>query len=93
MPWSRTNAPISHPSVFMHLFTTLAISLFPALAFGQNQRDLVGTWFTPTEDGGIAYITFLDDGTYHHTEDGTADDSGHPGLEVGTYTWNLTQVP
>jgi hypothetical protein len=77
----------------MHLFTTLAISLFPALAFGQNQRDLVGTWFTPTEDGGIAYITFLDDGTYHHTEDGTADDSGHPGLEVGTYTWNLTQVP
>lgn len=54
----------------------------------QEQRDLVGTWTTPTEDGGIAYITFLDDGTYHHTEDGTADDSGHPGLEVGTYTWN-----
>lgn len=88
MPWSRTNAPTSHPSVFMHLFTTLAISLFPALAFGQSPRDLVGTWFTPTGDGGIAYITFLDDGTYYHTEDGTADDSGHPGLEAGTYTWN-----
>ena len=54
----------------------------------QEQRDLVGTWTTPTEDGGIAYITFLDDGTYHHTEDGIADESGHPGMEVGTYIWN-----
>jgi hypothetical protein len=60
-------------------------------SFGlKDPYDLVGTWTTPTEDGGIAYITFLDDGTYHHTEDGTADDSGRPGMEIGNYTWNTT---
>lgn len=56
----------------------------------KDPYDLVGTWTTPTEDGGIAYITFLDDGSYHHTEDGTAVGSGNPGLEIGTYTWNTT---
>jgi len=55
---------------------------------------LVGGWYIPYPDAGQALgpvvITFIDDTNFMMAHDGsvTADPSGQPGMERGTYTWN-----
>ncbi len=48
---------------------------------------LVGAWKVKTETG-EAIVIFLPDGTYFQVERGADDDSGHEGMEHGTYTWD-----
>lgn len=46
---------------------------------------IVGSWFVPGEN---FTVTFLDDGTYYHTQQANDAPYGHDGMERGTYTWN-----
>jgi Ca2+-binding RTX toxin-like protein len=48
---------------------------------------IVGTWYHTDGEDHVS-ITFLVDGTYVMAQDGPADPSGQPGVELGTYTWD-----
>jgi hypothetical protein len=53
----------------------------------QNNLSLVGSWFI-AEEGALISVTLFPNGTYVIAEDGEADDSGEPGYEYGTYSWD-----
>lgn len=65
-------------------------------SFCLSPSRLIGSWYVPYPNGGQAkgpiVITFIDDSTFMMAHDGdtTADPSGQPGIERGTYTWNAT---
>lgn len=47
---------------------------------------IVGSWVVPQEPGSI---TFFADGSYIHGQGGLPVGDGHPGVERGTYSWDL----
>lgn len=47
---------------------------------------IVGTWVLP---GAPLMVSFLGDGTYFAAEGGDADADGQPGIERGTYSWDV----
>lgn len=52
---------------------------------------VVGGWIQgadSTAEGPFSAIAFLADNTYLHVRDGETDDTGHSGIERGTYSWN-----
>ena len=56
-----------------------------------NGLSLVGTWHVRAAAGVVTTITFLNDGHYLLVQtDPDADESGGPGVEYGTYSWNPT---
>jgi hypothetical protein len=56
-----------------------------------NGLSLVGTWKVREVAGVVTTVTFLNDGHYLLVQtDPDADESGGPGVEYGTYTWNST---
>jgi hypothetical protein len=48
---------------------------------------IAGSWSADLA-GNHVLFTFLADGTYLHTEDGSTDPNGQDGMERGTYTWD-----
>lgn len=53
------------------------------------ENPIVGTWMVDgQEEGELSIFVFLPNGDFTLAETGTADDSGGPGIERGTYTWN-----
>jgi hypothetical protein len=50
---------------------------------------IVGSWLIPTGSNGPGTIAFFADGSYIHGEGGAADATGWPGMERGTYSWDL----
>jgi hypothetical protein len=56
----------------------------------KNEDDsIVGSWYVnDSSENSLAVITFLADNTYMMAEDGTPDDGGDDGMELGTYEWN-----
>ena len=57
----------------------------------KNEDDsIVGSWYISDSSGedSLAVITFLADNTYMMAEDGTPDDGGDDGMELGAYEWN-----
>jgi hypothetical protein len=51
-----------------------------------GSSSIVGTWVLP---GAPLMVSFLGDGTYFMAEGGDADDDGQPGIERGTYSWDV----
>ncbi len=52
-----------------------------------STNKLVGTWYLK-EGGGYATLTFLANGSYFMTQDGSAGEGGRSGMERGTYKWD-----
>jgi hypothetical protein len=67
----------------------------------QTDQEIVGSWFIgdPSKPDDLSVITFFADGRYLHGQDGgSADPTGHDGMERGMYTWDpatgaLTAAP
>ena len=56
---------------------------------GKNGLSIVGTWYVNEGSEFVVTVTFLADGHYMLVEDGEdGDESGGPGVEYGTYTWD-----
>ncbi len=62
-------------------------SAFATRVLPSGTNPLIGGWYHPDAGGAVA-ITFIDNTTFMLAHDGTADASGKPGIERGTYTWN-----
>lgn len=71
-------------------------SSFATRVLKSSTNPLVGGWYVPYPNGGPAKgpitFTFIDDTNFMMAHDGdvTADPSGTPGIEKGTYSWNQT---
>jgi len=70
-----------------HIPSATLVSGAVAQAHLDNMNSIVGSWYF-SDPSDPSAITFLADGTYLMAETGTPDATGHPGMELGTYTYN-----
>lgn len=53
-----------------------------------QSTSLLGTWKVNVEEDGLALVTFMEGNHYMMIQDTPAEESGKPGIERGTFTYN-----